>query len=177
MLWGNFKGHCIKATQGKWGHRVVHVFITILLFPPIVSQIASLFEMIIVRSILFRVRRHHKSIKITPGETDHKKQGEKTPSPGNTPVSSQVLPSAPPPDLPSTIGEDEAEEGEPPIILPNVTPAELSQKTGSGTPSPSGSDLSETPSSDSETPVSIALTASMQLAEAQRRRNETCHVL
>ncbi len=48
----------------------------------------------------------------------------------------------------------------------------------SATPSPSGSDLSQTPSSDSETPVSVALTAELQLegARQERQQQESCIV-
>jgi hypothetical protein len=44
LLWGNFIGHCKKATEGSLGNRIIHVFIAILEFPPIISQIVSLFE-------------------------------------------------------------------------------------------------------------------------------------
>lgn len=50
LLWGNCFGHHQKAKQSvTWGHRIFHVIIFILEYPPIVGQIASIFEMIIVR--------------------------------------------------------------------------------------------------------------------------------
>jgi hypothetical protein len=68
LFWGNFRGHCIKATQGKWGHRIVHLLIAVLELAPIVSQIISLFEMVIVRSCLYHPRR--KKPRNTPVRTE-----------------------------------------------------------------------------------------------------------
>lgn len=165
LLWGNFRGHCIKVTEGKWGHRIVHLCIAIVLFPPIVSQIASLFEMVIVRSVLFRVRKahRHKVLKVVKEQIDQKQKGEDSP-PKSTENSQDIL---------SKSLEDELSPGEPPIILPNITPTDLTNKKGSGTPSPSGSDLSDAPSTDSETPVSITETASMQLERARLEKQES----
>ncbi len=48
MLWGNFIGHCKKVSEGSLSNRIVHVFIAILEFPPIISQIVSIFERSII---------------------------------------------------------------------------------------------------------------------------------
>ncbi|CCB87439.1 MULTISPECIES: hypothetical protein [Parachlamydia] len=48
LLWGNFTGHCKKATQGNWRNRIVHTLIAGAEFLPIISQIASTFEKLIV---------------------------------------------------------------------------------------------------------------------------------
>lgn len=48
LFWGNFIGHCKKSTQGTLGDRIVHVLIAAVEFFPIISQIASLFEKIII---------------------------------------------------------------------------------------------------------------------------------
>lgn len=50
ILWGNFSGHCQKAMEGNLGHRIVHVLIAALELLPIIGQIASIFEKIIVNS-------------------------------------------------------------------------------------------------------------------------------
>src|ERR1700733_7612011 len=50
ILWGNFKGHCKKANEGTFGHRVVHVLIAAVELLPIIGQIASIFETIIIRN-------------------------------------------------------------------------------------------------------------------------------
>ena len=48
LLWGNFIVHCNKAKKGQLGHRIVHVIIAAVEFLPVIGQIASLFEMLIV---------------------------------------------------------------------------------------------------------------------------------
>ena len=159
LLWGNFRAHCIKAIHAKWGHRIVHVFIAILQFPPVISQIASLFEMVIVRSCMFKVRTHHRN-RVRAIITDQiddkiKKSIPHLISQGASPKNLKEGEESP--KLPVT----------PPVNLPNITPSELSKLGGSKTPSPATSDLSETPSSDSETPVSVNLTADMQLEQAR----------
>jgi hypothetical protein len=50
FLWGNFKGHCKKANEGTFGHRIIHVLIAAAEFLPIIGQIASIFEMIIIKN-------------------------------------------------------------------------------------------------------------------------------
>lgn len=50
MLWGNCVGHYLNAKYSTtWGPRIVHIIILTLEYLPVISQIASLFEMIIVR--------------------------------------------------------------------------------------------------------------------------------
>jgi hypothetical protein len=44
LFWGNFVGHCRKAKEGSLGNRLVHAFIAVVEFLPIVSQISSIFE-------------------------------------------------------------------------------------------------------------------------------------
>jgi hypothetical protein len=48
LLYGIFYGHCKKATQGSLANRTVHVIIAGLELLPIFSQIASVFEMLII---------------------------------------------------------------------------------------------------------------------------------
>lgn len=48
FLWGNFRQHCQKANTGSLGHRVVHALIAAAEILPIIGQIASIFEKIIV---------------------------------------------------------------------------------------------------------------------------------
>jgi len=164
MCWGNFAGHCIKATQGKWGHRVVHVFITILLFPPIVSQIASLFEMMIVRSCLFKVRkptRQRVRPIVTNEISDKLKKSVTRVSKGASPKKAKDGEVSPP-----LLIE------EPPVHLPNTVPTELEDPSKTATPSPTSSNLSDTPSSDSETPVSISTTAELQLERGKQEKEK-----
>lgn len=48
--WGNFVGHCKKASEGSLKNRVVHAIIACAELLPIVSQIASLIEYLIIHS-------------------------------------------------------------------------------------------------------------------------------
>lgn len=48
LLWGNFVGHCKKAGQGSLGDRIVHVLIAAIEFLPIISQISSICEKLII---------------------------------------------------------------------------------------------------------------------------------
>lgn len=48
LCWGNFSCHCKKAMEGNLGHRVVHALISFIELIPLVSQIASIFEMLII---------------------------------------------------------------------------------------------------------------------------------
>lgn len=50
LLWGNFNGHLQKAMEGTLGDRIIHVLIAAIEFLPIIGQIASIFEKIIVSS-------------------------------------------------------------------------------------------------------------------------------
>lgn len=48
LLWGNCYGHYKRATTGRLGHRIAHILLALLELPPLISQIASVFEMIII---------------------------------------------------------------------------------------------------------------------------------
>lgn len=48
LLWGNCILHCKKAGEGDWCGRIVHLLIAGVEIIPVIGQIASLFEMIIV---------------------------------------------------------------------------------------------------------------------------------
>ena len=50
LLWQNFRQHCKKAVaEGEWnGRRFIHIGIVVAQILPVVSQIASLLEMLIV---------------------------------------------------------------------------------------------------------------------------------
>ena len=66
LLWGNFVGHCKKACEGSPSTRIVHLIISAVELLPIISQIASIFEKIIVTYI--KTSKHHSShiLKIQP---------------------------------------------------------------------------------------------------------------
>lgn len=48
LFWGNFAGHCRKLSEGSLGDRLVHALIAFVELIPILSQISSIFEKIIV---------------------------------------------------------------------------------------------------------------------------------
>lgn len=48
LLWSSFVGHCKKANQGSWGNRIVHALIAAAEFLPIISQISSICEKLII---------------------------------------------------------------------------------------------------------------------------------
>lgn len=50
LLWGNFAGHCKKAGEGSLGNRIVHVLIAAIEFLPIISQISSICEKLIIEN-------------------------------------------------------------------------------------------------------------------------------
>jgi hypothetical protein len=51
LLWGNFLGHCRKA-QKSWGcNRVIHILVAVIQAIPIIGQIASIFEKLIVNCL------------------------------------------------------------------------------------------------------------------------------
>jgi len=52
LLWGNCLHHAKERMKGTLGNRIVHWIIAAIEFLPIVSQIASLFEMIIVFCVI-----------------------------------------------------------------------------------------------------------------------------
>lgn len=189
LLWGNFSLHCQKACHGTWGKRVVHVIICVAEFLPVVSQIASLFEMIIAKYLLDRLRERFRNVPVitVPNlqqkQFDQKEVGEKDPSPPIQPglSDSQTFPEEggmpkgePSPKLEGSEGQT-PQPTDPPVNLPNITPDQLQKQDGSPNISPASSDLSETPSTDSETPVSVNLTAELQLEKGRQDKNkENC---
>lgn len=48
LLWGNCYGHYAKAKEGKLSSRAVHLLIALIEFIPIIGQIASIFEMVMI---------------------------------------------------------------------------------------------------------------------------------
>jgi hypothetical protein len=58
LLWGNFVGHCKKATQGSLGHRLVHALIALAELLPGVSQITSIAEKIFVTKLVKKIQNH-----------------------------------------------------------------------------------------------------------------------
>lgn len=50
LLWGQFLGHCNRVQKSDWKGRCVHVIFAFLEVLPIVGQIISLFEFLIVKS-------------------------------------------------------------------------------------------------------------------------------
>lgn len=48
LFWGNFYGHCKKTMEGKLGSRAVHALLALVELIPVISQIASIFEMVII---------------------------------------------------------------------------------------------------------------------------------
>lgn len=51
FLWGNFVGHCKKANEGNLGNRIVHVLIASIEFLPIISQMSSICEKLIIENL------------------------------------------------------------------------------------------------------------------------------
>lgn len=78
FLWGNFVGHCKKANEGSLGNRAVHVLIAVIEFLPIISQICSICEKLIVENFCFAVSPSkmqsltHKQISIETSKEKHK---------------------------------------------------------------------------------------------------------
>lgn len=52
LLWGNCAEHFKNAAHGNLGHRAVHYIIAFIEITPVISQIISLFEMIIAKCVL-----------------------------------------------------------------------------------------------------------------------------
>lgn len=50
LLWGQFLGHCNRVKQSDWKGRCIHVIFAFLEVLPIVGQIISLFELLIIKS-------------------------------------------------------------------------------------------------------------------------------
>ena len=61
LLWGNCIGHFKEACQGNLGKRVVHAMVAILELFPIVSQVISIAEKILVHN-LFAPKNHSSSL-------------------------------------------------------------------------------------------------------------------
>lgn len=57
LLWGNFLGHCRKATHGSLDKRVVHVIIAIIELFPLISQITSIIEKLIIHNFSNNIPR------------------------------------------------------------------------------------------------------------------------
>lgn len=70
LYWGNFSAHLHKATQGSLGERIVHAVIALIEAPPILGQIASLFESIIALSLII-VETRVRSYKIVSRNSSH----------------------------------------------------------------------------------------------------------
>lgn len=60
LLWGNFKEHCDASKKGKILDRVIHALIAAVEFLPIVGQIASIFEKVILTG--FETPQQHEQI-------------------------------------------------------------------------------------------------------------------
>ncbi|MBN9376802.1 MAG: hypothetical protein BGO14_01385 [Chlamydiales bacterium 38-26] len=52
LLWGNFVAHCRNVNKGSLGHRIVAAVMAAIEFLPIISQISSICEKIIVGNLL-----------------------------------------------------------------------------------------------------------------------------
>lgn len=48
LLWGNFLEHCKKTNEGRMGIRIIHALIAAVEFLPIISQISSVCEKLII---------------------------------------------------------------------------------------------------------------------------------
>lgn len=66
LLWGNFAAHCKEAQRGDLKGRVIHVLIAIIEFLPIISQISSIFEMIIVNKFRSTINSQHDELPNKP---------------------------------------------------------------------------------------------------------------
>lgn len=177
LLWGNFRGHVEKACYGTWEKRTIHVIICILEFLPIISQIASIFEMIIVLGCLDRFRARQAEMQCQENDrrlqvanlvvnTLNEGENKENHSPKyDSPIKEPGEAGEPDEEIP--------EQPDPLANLPDTVPQNLS-KEKTPTVSPANSDLSDTPSTDSETPVSIPITASMQLEKARLDVQNSC---
>lgn len=58
LLWGNCCKHFQNVKKGRLGHRFIHLLIGIVEFLPIISQISSIFEMMIVKRFGDRPTTH-----------------------------------------------------------------------------------------------------------------------
>jgi hypothetical protein len=64
LLWGNFAAHCKAASKGSLGNRVVHALIAIAELLPIISQIASIFEKLIITNLVKTSPKHIAAAKL-----------------------------------------------------------------------------------------------------------------
>jgi len=51
LLWGNFSGHCKQATKGSLGNKAVHGLTAFLEFFPVIGQIVSIIEKVVVTNL------------------------------------------------------------------------------------------------------------------------------
>lgn len=65
LLWGNFIEHCKRSRDGSWDERAVHVLIAGLEFLPIIGQIASIFEKLILNYFEPPVERNQQILEIS----------------------------------------------------------------------------------------------------------------
>jgi len=161
LLWGNCSLHFEKSTHGTWGKRAVHALICLIELPPVISQIASLFEMVIAKYLIERFRKFTQNLPVSPVKvitpiiTEQQKKVEETqnesPKDGAPAKQSLNLPDAP-------------------ISMLDSSPVDSQNQQESPGPSPSSSQISDTPSTDSETPVSVTTTAEMQLERARQEQ-------
>lgn len=117
LLWGNFSGHCELACKGTLGAYIVHIIIAALEFLPIIGQIASIFEKIIVTNC-----RTTQSLPIKNPPTPV--PITVAPKPKETPVASLPVP-APAPPKPMPV---------PHVAVPTPPPSEEYLKAFDATP-------------------------------------------
>ena len=80
LLWGNFAGHCKKAREGSFGNRLIHALIAAIEFLPIIGQISSICEKVIVEKFSSQAQSlRDKNITTSP-----KKIPKSMPTPGST---------------------------------------------------------------------------------------------
>lgn len=97
LFWGNFVGHYRKAKEGSLGNRLVHAFIAAIEFLPIVSQISSIFEKLIIdnfsssKSTDYTLINKKISIKVEEDENDLCNLNNFQNFPGNHTIKSPVV--------------------------------------------------------------------------------------
>lgn len=158
LLWGNFRGHCALMMEGKWGHRVVHAGIAFIQFWPIISQIASLFEMLIVKSCLFNAIIERKKLKGSPRKIKKINTSEAS----LDPLEKERLENLYDQNKKLLLRRDAIIENTDSTNIPEGIPADVTPPlpTHVGTDSPLSGN--STGSSDSETPVNISITPELQ---------------
>lgn len=166
LLWGNFRGHCALVMEGTWGHRIVHVGIAFIQLWPIISQIASLFEMLIVKSCLFNAIIDKKKLngsarkvkKLARSEEDVRIQPIKLIN--ITEQATKESASIPQPQLPES---NKDEPGAP--------------ESGNHSPNSDDSFNISDMSSDSEAAVPVNVTAELQLVKARQDKEDNCLII